>query len=187
MNGARESRSPQSGCLHGIRLFVPAAITLVVGFTLYTWRPLWLAPPYHAYSPVLYFLLALGWIPFCAYGVWRFPKRRLLVTALGILLVPLTCVAGFIVSPHAYYELVHMRGEDHGSLEYGSLDEQHCSLQEQIFTCELAIGSSDNDMVILYSYRFRVINDLPIMWLTSFSSRHDCNPAYLSCARSSSP
>jgi hypothetical protein len=99
----------------------------------------------------------------------------------------LACVAGFVVSPHTYYELGHMRGEDHGSLEYGSLDEQHCSLQGQVFTCELAIGSSDNDMAIFYSYHFRVINDLPIMWLTSFSSRLDCNPAYLSCSRSSSP
>lgn len=187
MNRRHESRISRLYRLHGVRLLVPAAIAVVIGFILYIWRPLWFAPPHHASTPLLYLLLALAWIPLWAYAVWRLPRHRLLVAVLGFLLAQLTCAAGFALSPHAYYELLHMRREDHGSLEYGSLEEQDCSLQDQVFTCELAIGSSDNDRAVFLSYRFEMIANLPIMRLTSFSSRLGCNPAYASCSSAGSP
>lgn len=182
MNGPSEPRFSSSGSLRYIRLFVPTVIAFILGVVLYAWRPIWLAPPYHALSPALYFLLALGWIPFGVYAVWHLPKHRLLVAILAILFAQLTCAAGYMISPHTYYELLHMRGKDYGSLKSGSLEEQHCELQAQEFTCELAVGSSDSEMAVYLSYRFKVANHLPIMWLTSFRSRLGCNPAYISCS-----
>lgn len=182
MNRTSEPRSFLARSLRYIRPFVPTVIAFTLGFVLYAWRPIWLAPPYHALSPTLYFLLALGWIPFAVYAVWHLPKHRFLVAILGILFAQLTCAAGYMISPHTYYELLHMRGKDYGSLKYGSLEEQHCDLQDQEFTCALAVGSSDSEMAVYLSYRFKVANHLPIMWLTSLRSRLGCNPAYISCS-----
>ena len=168
-------------------LLLPAAIALVIGLVLCAWRPIRLAPPYHAYSPLLYFLVGVAWIPLLAFGVWRLPKRRLLAAFLGAFFVFMARTASSIVAPHTYKEMWSMRDEDHGSLRYGSLTEQRCSLQVHGFECELAVGSSDTERVIYYSYRFERVDHLPIRRLTRFDSRVGCNPSYSSCSEPGVP
>lgn len=172
--------------LGALRLFILAIGAFVIGVVLYTWRPIWLSPPYHAYTPILYLLIAQVWIPVWIYAIWRLPRRRLLVGLLSIFCLFLTCIICLLLAPQTNSEL-SMRNEDYGSLRYGGLREQHCQLQGRIFTCELASGSSDNDRAFYYSYRFELIDRLPLMRLVSFSSRVDCNPGYITCPRHNAP
>lgn len=176
-----------SHLLGNLRLFILAIGAFVIGLVLYAWRPIWLSPPYYAYTPILYLLIAQVWILVWVYAIWRLPKRRLLVVLLSTFCLPLTCIISLILAPQTNSELLFMRNEDYGSLKYGGLQEQHCQLQGRIFTCELGTGSSDNDQAFYYSYRFELIDHLPLMRLVNFSSRIDCNPGYITCPRHDAP
>jgi hypothetical protein len=181
MSTTNERRESGAGCARSAVLFALAALALAGGFALYARRPIWLTPPYHAYSPALYLSLVLLWLPLCALGTWWLPKRRLLAGLLAILLIFPACVVSLILAPQAYDELLYLRGQDYGSLQHGSLQEQHCVLEGRDFTCELAVGSSDTEMATYYTYRFQVLRTLPVMRLASFSSRRGCNPGYVTC------
>lgn len=181
MSIANERRKSRSGCARSAVLFALAALAFAGGIALYAWRPIWLAPPHHAYSPALYVSVMLLWLPLCALGIWWLPRRRLLAGLLAILLVFVSCVGSLVLAPQAYSELLYLRGQDYGSLQHGSLQEQHCRREGQDLTCELAVGSSDSEMATYYSYRFQILQPLPVMRLTSFRFRRDCNPGYVTC------
>ncbi len=181
MSNRNLKRESRAGCAGSAVLFALAALAFAGGIALYAWRPIWLAPPHHAYSPALYVTVMLLWLPLCALGVWLLPSRRLLAGLLAILLVLLSCVGSLVLAPQACSELLYLRGQDYGSLLYGSLQEQQCLMEGQEFTCELAVGSSDSEMATYYSYRFRLLRALPVMRLTSYSLRRACNPGYLTC------
>ena len=182
----RSGFSP-SHLLGQLRLFIAAMGAFVIGFGLYAWRPIWFSPPHHADTPILYALIALVWIPLWAYAIWRLPRHRLWVALLSLFGLPLTCMVSVFFAPQAYIELVSMRNEDYGSLRGGGLIEQDCLQQGRIFTCELATGSSDNSRASYYSYRFELIDPLPLMRLVSFSSRIGCNPGYITCPGRDAP
>jgi len=82
----------------GVRYVVAALVVFAASFVLLAIQPVWLAPPFHAATPVIYAILTLTWIPILDRGLRRLFKSKILFAILAVLLVPMQCSACLLFS-----------------------------------------------------------------------------------------
>lgn len=60
----------------GVRYVIVALVVFAASFVLLAIQPVWLAPPYHAATPVIYAILTLVWIPILDRGLRRLSRNK---------------------------------------------------------------------------------------------------------------
>ena len=135
-------------------------------------KPVWLVPPWLHYTPFAYAAMALGWVPVLAVALRRLAGRRwLLILVASVVLGQ--CV-GCLFAQGLYVELIDL-GLCGGSPPLGGL---RCwydapAAKSAIYRCELCLGSSDIPQRTIRTYKFRVLNSWPVMWLVASGTRYE--------------
>jgi hypothetical protein len=145
----------------GVRYVIAALVVFAASFILLAIQPIWLAPPYHAATPILYAVLTLAWIPLLDRGLRRLTRKKILFAILAVLLAPVQCSACLLFS----------RGELPLKMTalylspLGRLNCQSDSSPEHTggYSCKLVYGSSDSPTLYVWSYQFRRWPGVPFM------------------------
>ena len=166
-----------------------AAAGWVALMALNIWKPIWLTPPGLLYTPLLYGLLALAWLPVLAHAAARVLRLRwafvilagavtvpacvncVFMQGVGIDLIDLSLERGVLGrgNPDCLYGAAQ-GFKDRFALActagLGSLNCRHNTDSDgTTYNCALCIGSSDTPQEIGRSYSFRVLGDWPVMLL----------------------
>lgn len=146
----------------GVRYLVGAVLALVAGVLLNATKPVWLSPPLFAYTPLVYIILALGWLPLLYFALAHLMDRRKLLVL--VLVLSTACGQWFcwasIAPRRQILELFPGGAFSERRCEYVSPDQGQTH-----YVCELRVGSSDRPDVRILTQEFAVWDSLPFMRL----------------------
>jgi hypothetical protein len=146
----------------GGKYLLVAFVALVLGIVLGATQPVWFTPPWVRYTPFVYTLLSLVWLPLCLYGLWQLlQNKRSLFFLLAVLILVGQCCLSLTLAP-AELGYLGIYGGKHPVLG-GYFRCEETTPQE--LRCELCIISSDDPPETLRTYGFRKFGDLPLMRL----------------------
>ena len=192
----QQHMSPRNACTRDAasarrttaRLLVVAAGWVAL-MALNIWKPVWLTPPWLLYTPLLYALLLLAWLPVLAHAAARVLRLRwafvilagavtvhacvscVFLQGVGIDLIELSLERGVFGwgNPDCLYGSAQ-GSKDRSALAcnegLGSLNCRYNTASDgTTYNCVLCIGSSDTPQEIVRTYSFRVLDDWPVMLL----------------------
>jgi hypothetical protein len=146
----------------GLRYLFGAVLALIVGLFLNSTKPVWFAPPLFTYTPLLYVIIMVVWLPLLYFALARLINRNkwLALLLLGLI----ACGQWFCWASIAPRQQI---AELFGGASVFS--QQRCAYTssesgERYYTCELRMASSDDPNEWVLRQRFRVWQSLPLMW-----------------------
>jgi hypothetical protein len=144
-------------------------LTLVVGLWLNSTKPIWLAPPLFVYTPVLYIVLMLAWLPllYLALAHLMGRKRWLVLLLMGLI----ACGQWFCWASIAPRQQIAELFGDTSVFSQRQCEYTSAKSGETFYTCELRVGSSDDPKEQILRQRFRAWDGLPLMWLVDSTFR----------------
>ena len=145
----------------GVRYVIVALVVFAASLILLATQPIWLAPPFHSATPVIYVILTLTWIPILDRGLRRLSRSKILFAVLAVLLVPVQCSACLLFS----------RGElplKMSALYFSPLGRLGCQSDSSPehrgdYSCKLVYGSSDSPTLYVWTFQFLTWPGVPFM------------------------
>ena len=146
----------------GIRYLIGAVLTLAIVILLNATKPVWLSPPLFAYTPLVYIILALAWLPLLYFALTHLMGRRKLLVLVLVLLT--TCGQWFC------WASIAPRRQVLELFPGGAFSERRCEITspdqgKTHYSCELRVSSSDRPDEWILTQEFAVWDNLPFMWL----------------------
>ncbi|RMF03361.1 MAG: hypothetical protein D6768_06110 [Chloroflexi bacterium] len=146
-----------------VKHLAAAAGLLVAAGYLAVSQPIWLAPPWITWTPIVYVVLLLLWLPFFLRGMWLlFAGRKQLFTAIIALTLTGQCCLILTLNPAEFGQLGIYGGQHPVLGGYFFCQET----TPTTLTCELCIISSDNPPQISRTYNFSRVGGLPLLRLS---------------------
>lgn len=172
MSTSLSSQEPTRRRLKGIIYALSAVLGLGLIIWLNLWKPIWLAPPWFRYTPLVYASLALAWLPLLIHA-WSQSANRRWLRVLMVCLLLVLCGCSCFLNPKLYYDLVSL-GMFGGTLP---LDDLSCryespSAEQTFYNCELCLGSSDVPQEMIITYKFKILDSSPFMVLLESDTRY---------------